>query len=746
MESIGRIALVLPHVSSALDSDLISGVFSSAKKYGYDIVVMTGIINAKTDFFSNGYSDGLDNIYSLLDSAELDGVIFFAGGFSSEQVKENIFRSIQRRALPCVVIGEKRDGLSYVFPDQRAQMKCVTRHLIEQHGCRNIYCITGMEEDYVSLERLAGFGDAMDEAGISYDSSSVFYGYFCKEIPRQIGIDIAKGKIPFPDGIVCASDAMAVSLCHSLKKCGVEIPGQIAVAGYGGSWEALVYTPRITTALADERGLGAEAFDMLLKQIGYSVSRSEPEGPQIRIGTSCGCCADSVMSGNADDSSIRKFMRKTSDIYTERRNYISSDLIGRMSSCSSIERLMEEADKLSYMLMNWESMDICLCTDWKFDMDSPQTYRMKGYSDDMILALSKTRYSTGKVSSSFSSDMIIPAMDRKHEPRVYVLTSLHCRRQIFGYICTSYKKPRDIFIDEYYVNWCDALANGMNIIQNRLHHEYLRQQFESLTVIDPSSGLFNRRGLIENISRFSAITGNSLIAVYVLAYVDHKEHRDTSPLSAISNVLRGTGPDMIAAVPEENVIVCAERCERRAGEAESIKTFKENLKRTMDDLYNGAVKPDFERIAVICRYLGKKDIASFEDTLTELCSTAKGKAMSLAAHSEDYREKLDKIRMKFMENPQLDWSIDSISKDIGISRSHLQRLYKEQFGSSCMDDIISARLSHAKWLLVNTDLKIGQIAEQCGYFNESHFMRQFKSKMGITALMFRKQNSESSQQ
>ncbi|MCR4861060.1 MAG: AraC family transcriptional regulator, partial [Ruminococcus sp.] len=35
---------------------------------------------------------------------------------------------------------------------------------------------------------------------------------------------------------------------------------------------------------------------------------------------------------------------------------------------------------------------------------------------------------------------------------------------------------------------------------------------------------------------------------------------------------------------------------------------------------------------------------------------------------------------------------------------------------------------------------IQEIAEQCGYNNESHFMRQFKEKCGMTAIQYRKQN------
>ena len=74
---------------------------------------------------------------------------------------------------------------------------------------------------------------------------------------------------------------------------------------------------------------------------------------------------------------------------------------------------------------------------------------------------------------------------------------------------------------------------------------------------------------------------------------------------------------------------------------------------------------------------------------------------------------------------------------IGISRSHLQRLYKQLFGMSYRDDLINLRMEKAKQLLTYTDLRIHEIADQCGYQNESHFMRQLKEKVGKTALQYR---------
>ena len=431
-------------------------------------------------------------------------------------------------------------------------------------------------------------------------------------------------------------------------------------------------------------------------------------------------------------------------MYTERRNYITSDIIGRMSACGTIGELIDEANRLGYMLLNWEWLEICLCSDWLFDLDSPDKFRTDGYSENMLLALSKRRRPNETSMYRFPVKQILPALSTPHEAAVSVLTSLHYKSQTFGYMCTSYKSSDDILIDEYYVSWCDALANGINLIQEKLYREHIRQKFESLSTIDPATGLYNKRGLIENLASFAASAGNEELAVIVLSYSDRgNDHYEVPPVSVIANALRNVSEKHILAVPSEKLIAYVCMDTHGKSESDTAERFTEKMSRLVNEYYNGAAQIDFTRIAVVCRYTDISHIAEFEAIFNEMAAIAESKALSLASRSEDYREQLHKLRIRFLNEPQLDWNIDYISKEIGISRSHLQRLYKEQYGTSCIDDIINARLEKAKWLLVNTDMRIGQIAEQCGYLNESHFMRQFKDKVGITALRYRKLQKDS---
>ena len=55
--------------------------------------------------------------------------------------------------------------------------------------------------------------------------------------------------------------------------------------------------------------------------------------------------------------------------------------------------------------------------------------------------------------------------------------------------------------------------------------------------------------------------------------------------------------------------------------------------------------------------------------------------------------------------------------------------------------MIKAKTAKAKELLVSTELSVYEISEKCGYDSPTHFMKQFKSETGMTALQYRKGHS-----
>lgn len=104
-----------------------------------------------------------------------------------------------------------------------------------------------------------------------------------------------------------------------------------------------------------------------------------------------------------------------------------------------------------------------------------------------------------------------------------------------------------------------------------------------------------------------------------------------------------------------------------------------------------------------------------------------------------YYSHLVNLRTDIYNTPAYNWKVDDMSKRLNLSTSHFQHIYKKSFGISAINDVISSRISHSKKLLSGTNLPISKIAELCGYEYDIYFMRQFKSRTGITPKEYRKQ-------
>ena len=73
-----------------------------------------------------------------------------------------------------------------------------------------------------------------------------------------------------------------------------------------------------------------------------------------------------------------------------------------------------------------------------------------------------------------------------------------------------------------------------------------------------------------------------------------------------------------------------------------------------------------------------------------------------------------------------DISIDDIAKAVGVSRSHLYRVFMSNVGQSPIDYLTGYRISEACYLLKNSNLSIAEIAVSVGFFDQFYFSRVFK--------------------
>lgn len=80
-----------------------------------------------------------------------------------------------------------------------------------------------------------------------------------------------------------------------------------------------------------------------------------------------------------------------------------------------------------------------------------------------------------------------------------------------------------------------------------------------------------------------------------------------------------------------------------------------------------------------------------------------------------------------------DINIDELSLEMGVSKFHLHRIFKDEFGKNIYELIKSIRLQKASNLLItNSHSTISDIALMCGYSSQTSFLRAFKERFEMT--------------
>ena len=79
---------------------------------------------------------------------------------------------------------------------------------------------------------------------------------------------------------------------------------------------------------------------------------------------------------------------------------------------------------------------------------------------------------------------------------------------------------------------------------------------------------------------------------------------------------------------------------------------------------------------------------------------------------------------------------------VGISRSNLEKRFKEEVGETIHTVIHSEKLEKARSLLVSTSLSINEISQMCGYPSLQYFYSVFKKEYDVTPKEYRDRHSE----
>ncbi|WP_435357172.1 helix-turn-helix domain-containing protein [Emticicia sp. SJ17W-69] len=101
-------------------------------------------------------------------------------------------------------------------------------------------------------------------------------------------------------------------------------------------------------------------------------------------------------------------------------------------------------------------------------------------------------------------------------------------------------------------------------------------------------------------------------------------------------------------------------------------------------------------------------------------------------------ERMRKILEFTLDNFQNEISIQAIAEIAHLTVPSFCRYFKSRTRKTYVDYLNEIRVSHARKLLIDSELGISQVGLECGFQNLSHFHRIFKNQVGLTPLVYRR--------
>lgn len=87
-------------------------------------------------------------------------------------------------------------------------------------------------------------------------------------------------------------------------------------------------------------------------------------------------------------------------------------------------------------------------------------------------------------------------------------------------------------------------------------------------------------------------------------------------------------------------------------------------------------------------------------------------------------------------------TLEELAALLNLSSRHTERLIRKKYGTTFIKYRTQSRLNAAVNMMTDTDLKLSEIAEQCGFSSYLHFKKQFQNTFGVAPSVYRKKRAD----
>jgi len=251
------LAIVLPRPAEELFQDfffgeLLRGILAHSTKAGYDMLLAAATSPA----------DEQDTISRLVLGRRVDGVVLL-----SSRQNDPLIKLLAKHEFPTVLIGrtEGHDNIISVDTDNVQASFDATTHMLNQ-GHTKIGFVIGPPNLTVSVDRLAGYRKAMEEAGLTINPEWIVDGEFLQHSGYRAMSFVMNIPDP-PTALIVIDDVTAFGVLRGLNELGFQVPHDISLVSFNNIALAELASPAISSVDISTYQLGYTASHLLVRRI-----------------------------------------------------------------------------------------------------------------------------------------------------------------------------------------------------------------------------------------------------------------------------------------------------------------------------------------------------------------------------------------------------------------------------------------------------------------------------------------------
>ncbi len=248
------IGVIVPKLNSYFMASVLAGMEDAASRENYNLIISQSLesvekekANANTMF--NKRVDGL-----------LVSLAFDTDGISH-------FEQFINKGIPIIFFDrsfQHNDCISIVIDNYKAAYS-ITEHLIQQ-GCKRILHLGGNTLRNVYEERLKGYKQALKDNHLKIEEKLIYTSNLTEEAGSKAG-EYILGLKEKPDGVFAANDTSAAHCMIKLLEAGIDIPNEIAFAGFNNDPISKIIKPNLTTINYPGYAVGELAVNNLINHL-----------------------------------------------------------------------------------------------------------------------------------------------------------------------------------------------------------------------------------------------------------------------------------------------------------------------------------------------------------------------------------------------------------------------------------------------------------------------------------------------